>query len=70
MSVKGIQPIVSEYHILWEAVTSYEARLEKLSAMSTDEDQRLKYDEKLHDIEGIKKSLQIAAMQDYKLKLT
>ncbi len=48
---------------------SYEACLEKLSAMSTDEDQRLTYDEKLQGMEGIKKSLQIAAMRDYELKL-
>lgn len=70
MSVKGIQPIVSEYHTLWEAIENYESRLEKLSSMSTDDDQRLQYDEKLQDIEGLKKSLQIAAMQDYDLRLT
>lgn len=69
MPAKGVQPIVSEYHILWEALKHYEERLEKLSSMSTDEDQRLKYDEKLQDIEGILKSLKIAAMRDYELKL-
>ena len=37
--------------------------------MSTDEDQQLKYDEKLQDIEGILKSLKLAAMNDYELKL-
>ena len=69
MPAKGVQPIVSEYHILWEALKHYEERLEKLSSMSTDEDQRLKYDEKLQDIEGILKSIKIAAMRDYELKL-
>ena len=70
MSVKGIQPIVSEYHMLWEAIKNYEARLEKVSSMSTDDDQQLQYDEKLQDIEGLKKSLKIAAIQNYDLKLT
>jgi len=70
MSVKGMQPIVSEYCMLWEAIKNYEARLEKFSSMSTDDDQQLQYDEKLQDIEGLKKSLKIAAIQDYDLKLT
>ena len=70
MSAKGIQPIVSEYHILWEALKHYEERLEKLSSMSTDEDQQLKYDEKLQDIEGILKSIKVAAINDYQLDLS
>ena len=69
MSAKGIQPIVSEYRILWEALKHYEERLEKLSSMSTDEDQQLKYDEKLQDIEGLLKSIKIAAENDYELRL-
>jgi hypothetical protein len=69
MSAKGIRPIVSEYHILWEALKHYEGRLEKLSSMSTDEDQQLKYDEKLQDIEGLLKSIKIAAENDYELRL-
>lgn len=40
-----------------------------MSSMSTDEDQRLEYDEKLQDIEGILKSLKLAAMKDYELRL-
>ncbi len=70
MSVKGIQPIVSEYYTLWEAIKNYESRLEKLSLMSIDDDQKLQYDEKLQDIEGLKKLLQIAAIQDYDLKFS
>lgn len=69
MPAKGIQPIVSEYHILWEALKHYEARLEKLSSMSTDEDQQLKYDEKLQDIDGLLKSIKVAAENDYELRL-
>lgn len=69
MSAKGIRPIVSEYRLLWEALKHYEERMEKLSSMSTDEDQQVKYDEKLQDIEGILKSLKLAALNDYELKL-
>ena len=70
MPVKGIRPIVSEYHLLWEALKHYEERLEKFSSMSTDEDQQLKYDEKLQDLEGILKSIKLAAMTDYGLDLS
>lgn len=69
MSAKGITPIVNEYHILWEALKHYEERLEKLSSMSTDEDQQLKYDEKLQDLEGLLRSIKIAAESDYQLEL-
>lgn len=69
MSAKGITPIVSEYRILWEALKQYEERLEKLSSMSTDEDQQLKYDEKLQDLEGLLRSVKIAAQSDYQLEL-
>jgi hypothetical protein len=69
MSAKGITPIVSEYRILWEALKHYEERLEKLSSMSTDEDQQLKYDEKLQDLEGLLRSVKIAAQSDYQLEL-
>lgn len=70
MPVKGIRPIVSEYHLLWEALKHYEERLEKFSSMSTDEDQQLKYDEKLQDLEGILKSIKLVAMTDYGLDLS
>ena len=69
MSAKGIHPIVSEYRLLWEALKHYEERLSKLSSMSTDEDQQLKYDEKLQDIEGMLRSIKIAAKNDYELNL-
>jgi hypothetical protein len=69
MSAKGIVPIVSEYHILWEALKHYEERLERLSSMATDEDQQLKYDEKLQDIEGLLRSVKIGAQSDYNLEL-
>jgi len=70
MSVNGIRPIVSEYRLLWEALKHYEERLSKLSSMSSaDEDQQLKYDEKLQDIEGILKAIKIAAKSDFDLDL-
>jgi hypothetical protein len=69
MSDKGIHPIVSEYHLLWEALKHYEERLEKMSAMSTDDDQQLKYDEKLQDLEGLLRLVQHAARSDYQLEL-
>ncbi len=70
MPIKGIRPIVSEYHLLWEALQHYEERPEKISSMSTDEDQQLKYDEKLQDLEGILKSIKPAAMTYYGLHLS
>ena len=69
MSAKGFSPVVSEYHILWEALQYYEGRLEKMSVMSIDEDQQLKYDEKLQDIDNVLSSLKIAAKNDYQLDL-
>ena len=69
MSDKGIRPIVSEYNLIWEALKSYEARLEKFSSMTTDEDQELKYDEKLQDMEGLLKNIKAAAKSDYGLDL-
>lgn len=69
MSHKGLSPIVSEYHILWEALKYYEERLEKFSSMTTDENQRLKYDEKLQDLDGILTTIKLAAKNDYQLEL-
>lgn len=69
MSAKGIRPIVGEYHILWEALKHYEEWLEKLSFMSTDEDQQLKYDEKRQDLDGLLTAIKTAAENDYALRL-
>lgn len=38
--------------------------------MSTDDDQRLRYDEKLQDVDGILRSIQLAAKRDFELDLT
>jgi CHASE3 domain sensor protein len=69
MQAKGMKFIVSEYRILYEALQSYEERLERLSSMTTDEDQELEYDEKLQDIESLIKALKISAKNDYALDL-
>lgn len=69
MQDKGLNPIVSEYNILWEALKHYEKRLDKMSSMTTDEDQELIYDEKLQDIEGLLNSIKLAAKTDYDLDL-
>ena len=69
MSAKGISFIVSEYHILWEALAYYESHLEQLSLKATDESEQLEYDEKLQDIEQLLRSLKSAALNDYGLKL-
>ena len=69
MSANGIRPVVSEYRLLWEALKHYEERLSKFSSMSTNEDQQLTYDEKLQDLEGLLRSVKIAAKHDYQLDL-
>lgn len=69
MSGNGLQFIISEYNLLWEALKHYEERLEKLSAMETDEDNQVYYDEKLQDLEGMMNSIKSAAKADYQLDL-
>jgi 2-C-methyl-D-erythritol 4-phosphate cytidylyltransferase len=69
MSDKGITPIVSEYNILWEALHHYKSRLEKLSSMTTDEDQEIMYDEKIQDLEGLLNSIKLSAKKDFDLML-
>jgi len=68
MSDKGLQPIISEYRILWEALKNYETKLEKMSTMTTDEDQELIYDEKLQDVEDALKSIEFSAKRDFDLE--
>ena len=69
MPAKGIQPIVSEYNVMWEALKHYKERLERMASMATDEDQQLKYDEKVQDIDGILSALRVAAKSDHDLEL-
>ncbi|VAW71119.1 hypothetical protein MNBD_GAMMA10-1643 [hydrothermal vent metagenome] len=70
MQNKGLNLIVSEYNILWEALKHYEKRLEKISSMTTDENQVLVYDEKLQDIDGLLKTIKLKAKNDYDLDLS
>lgn len=69
MRASSIKLIVSEYRVLWEALLHYEAHLEGLSAACEDEDKQLVYDEKLQDIEGMKRAIASSAMADYQLEL-
>ncbi len=69
MSAKELNLIVSEYHIINEALKHYEKHLEKLSSMTTDEDQELIYDEKLQDIEGLLNAIKMSAKNHYDLDL-
>ena len=69
MPAKGMKFIVSEYHIIHEALKHYEERLDKLSSMTTDEDQEVMYDEKLQDIEGVLKALKVCAKNESDLDL-
>lgn len=69
MRASSIKLIVSEYHVLWEALQHYEAHLEGLSSACQDEDKQLVYDEKLQDIEGMKRAIASSAMADYQLEL-
>lgn len=70
MPNNGIKLIVSEYNILWEALSHYEKHLEQKSAAADNEDEELVFDEKLQDIEGIKNSIALAAKNDYSLDLS
>jgi hypothetical protein len=69
VSVNGVQAIVSEYHVLWEALRHCKERLEKMASTTTGEDQQLKYDEKVQDIDGLLASIKLAARNDYQLEL-
>jgi hypothetical protein len=67
--VEGVQPVAGGYHALWEALRHYKERLEKMAAMTTDEDQQLKYDEKVQDMDGLLASIKLAAKNDHQLEL-
>jgi len=69
MAAKGLNLIISEYRIINEALKYYEKHLEKLSSMTSDEDQELVYDEKRQDIEGLLKAIKTLAKNHYGLEL-
>jgi hypothetical protein len=61
--------IVSEYNLLWEALTFYQQHLEQISKQPSDEDEQLFADERLVKLGGMFKDLQVAAKQDWDLEL-
>jgi hypothetical protein len=69
MASSGARFIVSEYHIVWDALTHYESYLEGRSSDADDEDERVKFDELLQDVHSAKKSLAAAAQNDFQLEL-
>jgi len=70
MQDKDLNLIVSEYNILWEALKHYRERLDKMSSMTTNEDQEISYDEKIQDIDGLLESIRISAKNKYDLDLS
>jgi len=61
--------IVSEYHLLWEALKLYERHLREASSEAEDEDQRILADEKLIKLEAMFKDVQAHARDDWGLNL-
>jgi len=61
--------LVSEYNVLWEALAQYEKYLENMSLSASDENEELKYDEKLQDLLNTRKTIQQKALNEYSLEL-
>lgn len=61
--------LVSEYHLIWDALAQYEKYLENMSLSSSDEDEQLEIDEKLQDLINTKKTIQYGALNDHGLNL-
>lgn len=64
-----LQFIIKEYRLLWQSLLHYEAHLEKMSSTCDDDDQRVDYEEDLQNIEGMKRSIALAAKADFDLDL-
>lgn len=63
------QFLISEYNTIWEALKQYEKYLENMSLSACNEDEELKYDEKLQDVMNTRKSVQYSALNQYGLEL-
>ncbi|GAB2196848.1 hypothetical protein [Sessilibacter sp. MAH4] len=61
--------LVKEYHLIWESLLHYEKYLEQMSLSAPSEDEELKWDDKLQDLEGAKRTIQYGALNSYGLKL-
>jgi len=61
--------LVNEYNLIWEALMHYEKYLENMSLSAGNDDEELKYDEKLQDLINTKKTIQYGALNSYGLEL-
>jgi hypothetical protein len=61
--------LIKEYNILWEALIHYEKYLEQMSLSAPTEDEEVLLDEKLQDIENVRKTLQYGALNSYGVEL-
>ena len=61
--------LIKEYNIIWEALAHYEKYLEQMSLSASTEDEELIFDEKLQDIEGVRKTIQYDALTSYGMEL-
>lgn len=61
--------LVKEYNIIWEALNQYEKYLEQMSLSASSEDDQLVFDEKLQDIDDVRKTIRYGALNSYGLEL-
>lgn len=61
--------LVKEYNVLWQALNRYEKYLEQMSLSSASEDEQLRVDEKLQDIDDARKTIRYGALNSYGLEL-
>lgn len=61
--------LVKEYNIIWEALNQYEKYLEQMSLSASSEDEQLVFDEKLQDIDDVRKTIRYGALNSYGLEL-
>lgn len=61
--------LVKEYNIIWEALNQYEKYLEQMSLSASSEDEQLVFDEKLQDVDDVRKTIRYGALNSYGLEL-
>lgn len=61
--------LVKAYSMLWQALNHYEKYLEQVSLSSASEDEQLRVDEKLQDIDDARKTIRYGALNSYGLEL-
>ena len=61
--------LVKEYNIIWEALNQYEKYLEQMSLSASSEDEQLVFDEKLQDVDDVRKTIRYGVLNSYGLEL-